>query len=188
MANAPGVPVSAPDRFLVCLPYIYGDEGGFVVDRGGPTNLGVTQKTLSEYLGRPATVAEVKALTRQSAAPIYRKLFWLPAKCDLVGQFAPGADLMHFDAAVNQGVGGSIEILQRALGIEDDGAFGPMTVMALKGFAHTHGPGALIPALEKARAASYREDAGFDVDGNGWLARDAKVAAIAAKMAQGASA
>ena len=42
-------------------------EGGFVDhphDRGGPTNFGITQATLSRHLGRPASVADVRRLSR----------------------------------------------------------------------------------------------------------------------------
>ena len=47
-------------------------EGGFVNDPddpGGPTNMGVTHVTLGDFrkLGRPATVEEVQALTREEA-------------------------------------------------------------------------------------------------------------------------
>ena len=46
-------------------------------DKGGPTNWGITSKTLGIYraLGRLATRAEVKALTRAEAVDIYRHIF-----------------------------------------------------------------------------------------------------------------
>ena len=50
-------------------------EGGYSnhpADRGGPTNMGITQATLSEYLGRPASVDEVRSLSRAQAVAIYR--------------------------------------------------------------------------------------------------------------------
>lgn len=92
------------DRFPICLPITLAHEGGYVDhprDPGGATNLGVTIKTLSGWLGRPATKAEVKALKRHDVEPIYRKNYWEPAGC---GRYRPGADLCVFDAAVNSGV------------------------------------------------------------------------------------
>src|SRR5436190_782558 len=53
-------------NFEACIGFTLQFEGGFVNDPddpGGAINLGVTVGTLSEVLGRPATVAEVKALT-----------------------------------------------------------------------------------------------------------------------------
>jgi lysozyme family protein len=174
------------DRFDACLPVILASEGGFVVDRGGPTNLGVTQATLTDWLGRQATIDDVRAQTPLTVAPLYRAKFWNTASCDVVGQYALGADLMMFDASVNQGPGTSIKILQRALGIKDDGVFGRMTTLALQGFVHTHPPGALIPTLQTQRAIAYRQDAGFAVDGVGWLGRNDRTAKIAEQMAQAA--
>jgi lysozyme family protein len=60
-------------------------EGGYVnhpKDPGGPTNLGITQSTLSSYLGRRASVQEVRALTKAAVKPIYKKRFWDVLRCD----------------------------------------------------------------------------------------------------------
>jgi len=55
-------------------------EGGYVnhpADRGGATNFGITAQTLGNWrkLGRPATVAEVMALTETEARAIYRQQY-----------------------------------------------------------------------------------------------------------------
>jgi lysozyme family protein len=60
-------------------------EGGYVnhpQDPGGPTNLGITQATLSRWLRRRASVADVKALTREKVKPIYKQNFWDVIKGD----------------------------------------------------------------------------------------------------------
>jgi lysozyme family protein len=91
------------NRFETCLPIVLRHEGGYVDhprDPGGATNLGVTIGTLSDWLGRRATKAEVRALTVASVTPIYRKNYWDRARC---GLYQPGADLCVFDAAVNSG-------------------------------------------------------------------------------------
>ncbi len=96
------------DRFPICLPITLAYEGGYVdhpKDPGGATNLGITIKTLSSWLSRPASKAEVKSLTLDKAAPIYRKNYWDAAGC---GGYRPGADLCVFDAAVNSGVSRSL--------------------------------------------------------------------------------
>jgi len=51
-------------------------EGGFVhhkADKGGPTNLGITQRTLSYYLGRKASIEDVKNITKETARENLRK-------------------------------------------------------------------------------------------------------------------
>ena len=96
------------DRFTICLPITLAHEGGYVdhpKDPGGATNLGVTIGTLSGWLGRKATKAEVKALTVAAVTPIYRKNYWDAASC---GAYRAGADLCVFDAAVNSGPGRAI--------------------------------------------------------------------------------
>src|SRR5579862_7765842 len=154
-------------RFEACLPVILASEGGFVddpADPGGATNLGVTRATLSSWLGRPATVAEVEALRPAAVAPIYRARYWNPAHA---GDCPPGVDLMVFDEAVNQGVGRALASLQAALGVAPDGAFGPATVAALA----AADPAALVRAIAANREANYRALPTFPRFGHGWLAR-----------------
>src|SRR5881392_650780 len=44
-------------------------------DSGGPTKWGITQATLSRYLGRPASRSEVEELDERTARAIYRFLY-----------------------------------------------------------------------------------------------------------------
>jgi lysozyme family protein len=49
-------------------------EGAFVndpVDRGGPTNFGITQNVYSKWLGRMATVAQTRNMDEATAREIY---------------------------------------------------------------------------------------------------------------------
>src|SRR5215207_8607949 len=78
-------------------------EGGYADhpgDPGGATNLGITIGTLSDWIGRSATKAEVRALTRDAVRPIYRKNYW-----DRIGgdRMEPGFDYACYDFAVNSG-------------------------------------------------------------------------------------
>ena len=72
-------------------------EGGYVnhpADRGGPTNFGITAQTLGSWrkLGRPATAAEVQALTETEARAIYRQQY-------ITGQVMPTNSLNTSDLA-----------------------------------------------------------------------------------------
>ena len=120
----------AADKFEKCLKFTLQFEGGFVnnpKDPGGPTNLGVTQATLSNFIGRQATIAEVKALTAATVAPIYKLKFW-----DHVGgdNLPEGIDLAVFDFGVHSGPSRGVMGLQRALNLADDGKPGPVTFAA----------------------------------------------------------
>ena len=164
--------------FAACIPIILQSEGGYVDnprDPGGPTNLGITINTLSGWLGRPATVADVQALTTQVAGQIYQANYYNPVH----GPDLPdGVDLMAFDTAVNSGVSRAIILLQRAVGVADDGHFGPITLAAVQ----AKDPTDTINAFHAAHEAFYRSLPTFPVFGKGWLARNDRTRVLALGM------
>ena len=167
--------------FEACLAVVLAAEGGFVddpADPGGATNLGITRATLSSWLGRLATIADVEALTPALAGAIYRARYWNPAHA---GKCPPGVDLMVFDEAVNQGVGRAIASLQTAAGVAPDGAFGPATRAAIAAAA----PAELIRAIAADRIRHYRALPTFPRFGRGWLARVDRTTGAALEMAAG---
>lgn len=106
-------------------------EGGYVdhpADKGGPTNFGITQAVLGQYRGRPASVLDVKTLSRDEAKEIYRKLYVAPF--DFVGD--PALNHLLVDSGVNHGVKRAIQWLQAAVGVTPDGVVGPLTRDALR--------------------------------------------------------
>lgn len=107
-------------------------EGGFVdnpADRGGPTNMGITLPVLSKWLGRVATIDELKALDRATAFAIYDKMFLRDT--GIVKIADEGLRGLVLDAAVNHGPRRAVVILQQALGVTADGILGPATLSAL---------------------------------------------------------
>lgn len=107
-------------------------EGGYVNhkdDRGGATNMGITQRTYSMWRNtHGGTYADVRDITREEAKAIYRYNYWSPAKCDLL----PGSVRdIHFDAAVNHGPRRAAQLLQDAVRVEPDGAIGQKTLAAV---------------------------------------------------------
>lgn len=117
------------DHFQTCLDLVLESEAGFVIDNGGPTNLGVTQKMWESYLGRQTTIQEIKNLTPLMVRPFYYQLYWEPTKCD---ELPAGLDYCVFDCAVNSGVGRSIRLLQRAVGADPDGRIGSITLALVR--------------------------------------------------------
>ncbi|GJD64580.1 glycoside hydrolase family 108 protein [Methylobacterium frigidaeris] len=163
--------------FERALTLVLKHEGGWVDDPrdpGGATNLGVTICTLSLWLGRPATKAEVKALTVAVVAPIYRRNYWDAIRTD---ELPPGLGYALFDFAVNSGKKRAVIGLQRALKIADDGALGPITLAAVA----KHKPADLIDALCDGRLAFLRALSIWPRFGKGWSRRveDVRKAALA---------
>ena len=120
-------------------------EGGFVdnpKDRGGATNLGITQSTLSDYLGRKATLEEIKTLQPTLAQEIYYTRYFMLPRVDALPQ--PIQPLM-LDMCVNHGPKKAMRILQRVInqaGIEvviEDGVCGPTTQQAARSTQETMG-------------------------------------------------
>ena len=81
------------DKFDVCHEITAKWEGGWSdhpADPGGKTMYGITQATLSNWLGRPASAAEIRNLSRAEAKTIYRDRYWKRVGGDTL---PPGIDL-----------------------------------------------------------------------------------------------
>lgn len=95
------------------LHLMFGDEGGHVnrkTDAGGPTRYGITQRTLSADLGRPASVEDVRNLTLARAEVIYRKSYWTQSGGDLL---PTGLNYAVFTSGVMSGPAKAVKILQQ---------------------------------------------------------------------------
>lgn len=177
--QAPG-PMAPASRFDTALAEILRHEGGYVdhpKDPGGATNRGVTLGTLSDWLGRPATKAEVKALTVADVAPIYRAKYWNAVKGD---DLPAGVDLIVFDLAVNSGPRRAARFLQEVVGAAADGVIGPATIAKVNALP----PLAVIDGMAERRERFYRGLGTFQTFGKGWMKRLADVTAKAKQMAR----
>ena len=107
-------------------------EGGYsrrIADRGGATNFGITQDTYWHWLKKQGLPwADVVGITKEDAINIYHNLYWIPANCEAIPDKLRD---IHFDSAVQHGVGRAIMLLQQAAGATADGAFGPATLSAV---------------------------------------------------------
>ena len=106
---------------------LIGHEGGYVNDPrdpGGETNWGITKRTAQAngYTGN------MKTMTRQQAYEIYYRAFWLRYNCE---QMPDAVAYQFFDAAVNHGFGNASRMLQRAVGVLDDGIIGKYSLEAI---------------------------------------------------------
>jgi uncharacterized protein (TIGR02594 family) len=172
-AQAQAAP-SGGDTFDACLAHVLAMEGGWTddpVDPGGPTNFGITLATYAAYTHADVTAqtfpglkADLRAITPEMVRALYNERYWQPSKAR---QLPPPLGLMHFDAAVNHGVGGAARLLQRALDVPVDGDIGPETLAAA-----VRQP--ITVSLERyagQRRTRYRSLGHFWRFGRGWLAR-----------------
>ncbi len=143
-------------------------EGGYndhPADRGGATCWGITEAVAraNGYTG------DMRHFSREAAAAIYRRIYWLRPGYDQVAARAPAVAAELFDTGVNMGPAVASAFLQRALnalnrGALDypdvllDGRVGPQTLGALDGFLEmrgTAGETVLLKAVEALQGERY---------------------------------
>jgi lysozyme family protein len=164
-------------RFEAAIPVIMAHEGGWASDGldGGGTNFGITFDTLKKIRGASATLSDLRGLSADDAASIYRLAYW-PPDLDLVEDQTVATKT--FDCCVNMGPRMGVRILQRAthecgFNVRDDGMLGPMTIAAV----NSCDPHALVLAMCHEMVAFYRtlveQDAKYAPFLSGWLSRAA---------------
>lgn len=173
----------AETRFEQCLAAVLKEEGGFSdhpADPEGATNMGITRRTLAAWRGvspwQSLDPAEVKALTREEAARIYRARCWEAVAAD---HLPVGLDLAVFDFAVNSGPVRAVRTLQELLGTDPDGILGPRTLGAIEQRVRRGGLRLLIEVYCDRRLAFLQALATFPVFGRGWPRRVATTRATA---------
>jgi len=141
---------------------LIGHEGGYVNDPrdpGGETKYGISKRA---YPGE-----DIAGMTLERARELYRRDYWGPAGCDAVPDVVK-FDL--FDMAVNSGVKTAIRTLQRAVGTDDDGVLGPVTLQAIQSMHASR----LVARFNGHRLQFMSSLATWPAFGRGWANRIAK--------------
>ena len=142
------------ENFEKSLSFVLESEGGYSddkVDKGGPTNRGISQKA---YPGE-----DIKNMTIERATEIYLKDYWMPIKGD---ELPSGVDYVVFDSAVNHGPGTAVKFLQKAAnrmmaGLTVDGIIGSKTLDMVK-----HNGSILITDILRERDIFYSKIVAID--------------------------
>lgn len=135
-------------------------EGDYVNDPrdpGGETRFGISKRSYPHL--------DIRSLTRDQAKEIYRRDFW-----DVVGTARPAITFQVFDFAVNSGIGTAIRKLQQAVGVADDGHWGPLSAAALERMDLND----VLLRFLGLRLAFMAQLKTFDVYGRGWARRIAQ--------------
>lgn len=142
-------------------------------DKGGLTKYGITKPFLQEYLGRPASSADILALKRDDAIDVYHSVIWLKRK---VGSLPYPLSKQVFDFEVNSGRPG-IVALQELVGATQDGNIGPETMARLNSLIQKIGMRRTCNEYVIARGRYLMEITQHDPDHTlaflkGWFNRD----------------
>lgn len=91
-------------NYNFCIKEVLKSEGGYTndpLDRGGPTNFGITIWDYRAYINKQGTAEDVRRMTVDQAKAIYKSKYW-----DAVGgdNLPSGLDYTVFDFGVNSGV------------------------------------------------------------------------------------
>jgi lysozyme family protein len=151
-------------------------------DRGGPTAFGVTWQTLSAaYSQGLVDHNDITRLTQAEAYRIYEEKYWKPSRAD---KMLWGLCLVHYDCAVNNGVGGAAKLLQRALNdladtevVRIDGVIGPASLAAIERVSGDELARRYLSTREACYHGIVAREPGQGVFLQGWLNRLARIRA-----------
>lgn len=165
-------------NFAKALKLVLHYEGGYVnnaADPGGPTNKGITLANYRRFVKSNGTIADLKAITDQEVAKVYRKQYWDVVKGD---DLPDGIDFATFDYGVNSGPQRAAKHLQSVVGATPDGKIGPATLSAIKAIV----PQKVIADYCAMRLSFLRGLKTWGTFGKGWEARVNSVRAEALLM------
>jgi lysozyme family protein len=174
--------MNSNENFENCLNIILQHEGGYVNhpnDPGGMTNLGITKRVFEDWIGEEVDEEEMRNLTINDVAPIYRIQYWDKMRCS---DLPHGLDLCVFDFGVNAGVSRASRYLQSIISTSPDGVIGPLTLHVTKEYVNENGIEQLIKKYQEHRLLYYHRLEHFETFGRGWTRRTDETTELALKM------
>lgn len=183
---------SGDARFQKLNAFVAKSEGGFVnhpADKGGATNMGITQATLAEWRGEAVSVEDVRSLTRAEADAIYWARYYTVNRCP---EMPERMAMVVYNCGVLSGPKRAVEFIQKGFNrlgmmadgkpLEEDGILGPMTMSAVR----QTDPSVLAEAFMDVQESYLRGLDNFDVFGAGWMNRMGALRAFVNTLAEGA--
>lgn len=153
--------------FDVAFSRLIGIEGGYVndpADPGGETKFGISKRAYPDV--------DIASLTIDQAKALYRRDFWDP-----LTDTPPAIKFQVFDFAVNSGMQTAIRKLQAAVGVADDGHWGPASAAALAKMNQAD----VVMLYVAERLDFWRKLKNWPDSGKGWAGRAANDLRFAAK-------
>lgn len=153
--------------FDTAFTRLIGSEGGYVNDPrdpGGETKFGISKRSYPDV--------NIASLSVDAAKAIYYRDFWKP-----LAEAHPAIKFQVFDFAVNSGMQTAIRKLQAAIGVADDGHWGPVSAAALQAMDVSD----VIMLFVAERLDFWRKLTTWPTYGSGWAGRAATDLRYAAK-------
>ena len=148
-----------------------GGKSDLKSDRGGRTNLGVTQREFDKYREKQGLPRkDVFNITKQEAQQVYKIGYWNIIKGDELPLNVAHA---MFSYALTDGPQDSIRFVQRLLGVEVTGFMGPKTKQAIWN-ASKNGDRKLTERILNKQIARYENDEQEQFQ-KGWVNRVKKL-------------
>jgi lysozyme family protein len=107
---------------------------------------------------------DIKSLTLDDAKALYKRDYWDRTRS---AELPPDVAFNVFDAGVHHGVGTAARLLQRAVGVAEDGRIGPITVNAVRGLD----PRVVVARLNAHRILLCAALSTWPDFGRGWACR-----------------
>lgn len=150
---------------------VIGNEGGFQNDfddrgnwTGGRVGIGILKGTKFGIAAMTYPYVDILNLTVDTAKEIYKRDWW-----DKLGmhRYRPAMQYQMFDAAINHGMRRANKMLQRAVGVTDDGIIGDKTMAAVMDTDLDD----LLMLFLAERLKYFTDIRTFDKYGRGWVRR-----------------
>ncbi len=134
--------LTSEQRFKYAFDALLSHEGGYsnqVLDDGGPTKFGITQRELTRVISRLDLPSDVANLSLKNAETYYKIEWWNKYNFQAINSLAIATKV--FDMAVNMGEYQATKLIQSACNwigfdLEQDGIMGPKTLAVLNEIAY----------------------------------------------------
>jgi len=150
---------------------VVGHEGRFQKDPGdrgnwttGVIGKGALKGTKYGISAMSYPHLDIENLTLEQARDIYYQDFWIRVSGE---ELHNALAYQLFDSAINHGIGNAIRILQRAVGVADDGRMGPITHRAVR----NRGIDDVLKLFNAYRIKFFTSLSTFNKYGRGWMNR-----------------
>lgn len=162
------------NSFDTSFDRLMGHEGNFTDNpkdpgnwTGGKVGVGELRGTKFGIAANTYPAIDIRNLTRDEAKKIYKRDFWDKVNAD---SLPDGVSFQLFDFAVNSGCQTAIRYFQRALGVADDGVWGPKSESAARSMSESD----MIMAICSERLDFMTRCSGWSDFGKGWARRIAQ--------------
>jgi lysozyme family protein len=161
------------DKAFAIIVGVEGDYSDDPKDAGnwtsGKVGIGTLKGTKYGISAAAYPNEDIRNLTLEKSKTLYKRDYWNPVRGD---ELHWPLNLALFDAAVQHDPKDAIRLLQRAIGVTVDGAFGPRTLAR----AQTLNPIEASARLMRCRDTYYRSLSTWDHHGDGWINRLFRIA------------